>query len=148
MKKVLVVAGLLVAIGLVCCVGSSLVNSNNSTSSSSSRPVSAPATESRAWIPSGFTRYDDSVAYRWMDSPELKCTYSGVGSSCFGMEVVAHYGCDNLYVELSELDASGASVGFTNDVAVGIPSGGRAKLVFDTFDSGVSKARISKVQCY
>lgn len=110
--------------------------------------TSAPA--AAAWQPPAsfaLAPDDPTVAVRWMDTAEFKCTYSS--GACWGMEVVARDGCpSSLYVELSLMDATGAAVGYTNAVAGSVSPGQHAKLVFDTLKEGVAKARLTQVSCY
>jgi hypothetical protein len=82
-----------------------------------------------------------------MKASEVTCTYSS--GSCWGMEAIARDGCPaSLYVEISILDASGAAIGYSNDVAGSVSPGQHAKLTFDTMEDGASKARLAEVSCY
>lgn len=109
--------------------------------------VKAPAA---AWQPpAGYMLApgEPSVAVRWMDAPEVKCTYST--GSCWGIEAIARDGCPtSLYIEVSLLDSGGAAIGYTNDVAGSVTPGQHAKMTFDTFKDGIAHARISDVACY
>ena len=111
----------------------------------------APPTRAPIWYPAGFTaatsEQGGAVAWRWLTSTEVHCTYSD--ASCFGMYAVPKTGCpSSLYVELSLIDSAGNAVGYTNDVAGAVSPGQQAKLVFDTFDKTVKQARLSKISCY
>ena len=100
------------------------------------------------WWPSGFnaTPQDATVAYRWMADSEYTCD---IADRCWGLFVVSQNGCPNsLYVELSITDDAGNAVGYTNDVAGAVQAGQQAKMVFDNFETGTRKARLSKVSCY
>jgi hypothetical protein len=106
----------------------------------------APAAE--FWQPSGYQLADDepSVAWRWMEKGEFDCRYGGSG--CWGIEAIARYGCPNsLYVELSLLDSAGTAIGYTNDAIGAVAPQQHAKLLFDTFEDGAQKARITQVSC-
>ena len=113
-------------------------------------PPTATAAPTPAWAPpAGYTIApgEPTVGWRWMDGKEFDCTYSR--GSCFGVEAVARDGCpSSLYVELSLQDASGTAIGMTNDTVGSVSPGQHAKLIFDTFEEAVRKARIAEVSCY
>ncbi len=64
------------------------------------------------------------------------------------MEVIAHTGCDTLYAEVTELDANGTNVGYSNDLTSGVSAMGHAKMIFNLVDPGVKQVRMSKIECY
>lgn len=120
----------------------------NSHAAAPAAPVGPVTPAVAAWQPAGYTLAPDdpSIAFRWMASAEVKCTYSD--GSCWGMEAIARDGCPvSLYVELSVEDASGAAVGFTNDLLGSVGPGQHAKLVFDTLTAGARNAHLAQVIC-
>jgi hypothetical protein len=102
------------------------------------------------WYPKGFSEYsgDSQIAYRWLDyGSEYTCTYSS--AYCFGMYVIARNGCPtSFYAEINLLDSSKTNLGYTNDTTSALAPGQKAKLVFDTFTTGVKSASIGKISCY
>ena len=69
------------------------------------------------------------------------------GWACWGVEVIAKYGCGSLYVELTVLDSGGSVVGMTNDTASGMLADEHAKLTFNSPEDGAQKARMSEINC-
>jgi hypothetical protein len=99
------------------------------------------------WYPEGFEAFDGSTAYRFLKyGSEYRCTYSG--AYCWGVEVVTKSSCSNLYAELTILDGSGRNIGYTNDVASNVRAGERVVLIFDTYEDGADRGRISEMSCY
>jgi len=95
--------------------------------------------------PAGYTKYDAKTAYVWVNPTASEC----LGDHCWAMELVTRDGCPtSLYVELSLEDATGTSVGYTNDVAGVLAAGQKARLVFDSFEASATKARLTQVTCY
>lgn len=108
--------------------------------------TAAPAAD--RWVPAGFKTVpdDDSIAYRWLDENEFSCD---IADRCWGMEVIPHDGCaSSLYVELSIEDSAGTAVGLTNDTVGAVKADQKARLVFDNYETGGRKARITDVSCY
>jgi len=112
----------------------------------SSAPSKVPPTAYKPWQPSGFTRWDDKTAYRWLPKGEYSCSYSR--GKCAAAEIVAHYGCLDLYVEVAFYDSSGIQIDWTNETAKGLSAGGKAHLVFDSFEDRASKVEMVKISCH
>jgi hypothetical protein len=98
------------------------------------------------WYPRGYSEFEPGLAFRWLSSGQFSCSYSG--GSCWGMSVTSQTGCSSLYVEITILDSAGNNIGYTNDTTSGLQAGQNAKLTFDSFEDGASKARIAKISCY
>jgi hypothetical protein len=97
------------------------------------------------WYPEGFQILAAGVAGRWMS--DFRC--SSFAEGCWGLEVTTESGCaNNLYIELTILDENGVNIGFTNDTTGPLGVGDLARLQFDSYDYGASKARIADVSCY
>lgn len=123
--------------GLVSCValvGQSIEESERESSGTAS-------IESTAWVPEGFTSFNNKVATKWIDVPGDQCYLD----SCYAMEVVASEQCSHVYVELALLDSAGTNVGYTNDSTSSLEAGQRAVLVFNA--SAGQQAKISKINC-
>jgi len=73
------------------------------------------------WLPSGFEKLQDRLAYRWLKSNEYEC--SSLADGCWGLMIYAHDGCRSLYVELGLLDSRGVNVGMSNDIASNVRAG-------------------------
>ena len=145
-KKYFLWAGILtVALAVIGAVFGEDYQGATTTSTSSSTSTTSTTVEPD-WFPSNFTEVEDGIAMRWLKTNEYSC--SSFSDGCWGMLVLARDGCSSLYVELALLDGSGTNVGMSNDVASGVLSGGQAKLVFEDYGTGASKARVSDVSCY
>jgi hypothetical protein len=100
------------------------------------------------WIPSGFNSWsdDENVSWRWLKNKEYKCD---MGEGCTGVMIVARDGCKNsLYAEISLLDKNGVQIGYTNDTLSSALSMQENKMIFNTYEKGVSEVRIAKISCY
>ena len=72
-----------------------------------------------------------------------------MGEGCTGVMIVARDGCKNsLYAEISLLDKNGVQIGYTNDTLSSALSMQENKMIFNTYEKGVSEVRIAKVSCY
>jgi hypothetical protein len=109
-----------------------------STTTSTSEAVTPPDT---SWIPSGYTGYDDNVAYKFLNGGD--CGYK---SRCWRMELVSRKGCNSLYVELTRLGPNGENVGYTNDTTSNLLPNEKALLTFSSY-SDDKTARMSKINC-
>jgi len=98
------------------------------------------------WYPKGFDSFDSNIAYRFLKGSEYKCTF--YGASCWGIEIVAKNGCNNLYAELTIFDSADRNIGWTNDSATNVRAGKKAVLVFATYEDGADKGSLSEVSCY
>lgn len=102
-----------------------------------------PAATVDIWrVPAGFTKYDDTTAFMWLDNPR-QCS----GEFCWAMEVVTRGGCDSMYVELSIVDEDGTAIGFTNEVTGEFRPDQKARLEFATFEEDADEARITTMSC-
>jgi len=98
------------------------------------------------WYPKGFNSFDSNIAYRFLKGSEYKCTL--YGGYCWGIEIVAKNGCNNLYAELTIFDSADRNIGWTNDSATNVRAGEKVVLVFDSFEDGADTGRLSEVSCY
>lgn len=101
--------------------------------------------------PSGFdlvsTGRGRSVGVAWDEPTDAECR--GSGTTCFAINVISEADCPrNLYVSITLLGEGGDNIGWTNDTAQGVQAGERTRLVFDTYERGVTSARIAEVNCY
>lgn len=99
---------------------------------------------SNKWVPADFVKWDNKVAFRWLNDNEFDCSYSG--SSCFGMLLVVKNTC-NVYAELSLFDSAGYNIGYTNE-GFKVSKGDVARFIFDTFDDNVETGRLTEINCY
>ena len=116
-------------------------NSYNNVTKESSGDVDI---SDRSWVPSGYTAFNNNVAYKWSENGSYSCGY---GDRCIQMEVVSKEGCDSLYAELSKLDAAGNNVGYTNETTSNVAAGQKAILKFETYGEFKS-FQLSKISCY
>ena len=121
-----------------------LAAGSTDTTSTTSSPSTVATPPDTSWIPSGYTGYDDNIAYKFRDKGEISCGYR---DSCYQMEFVSKKGCDSLYVELTRLGPAGENVGYTNDTTNNLQPNQKAVLTFSSFDDDNS-ARLSKINCY
>lgn len=148
-RKLLVRIGLVViAFSIIGAIFGDSSSSNQLSSSTEKQPSSSSSSSTVEvdWFPSGYTEVEQGIAMRWLKSNEYEC--SSLSDGCWGIMVLAQEGCGSLYVELALLDSSGVNVGMTNDVASGVSPGGRARLVFEDYGNGASKAQVADVSCY
>lgn len=108
----------------------------------------ATATVDDSWVTSGFTRYDDELAWQWQ-SLDVKCkAYQDDG--CFAIKVLARNSCPSgVYVLLSIQNASGDVVGSANEITGGVRAGQAAVATLDMPGGSPkgAKARVSKMNC-
>ena len=97
-----------------------------------------------SWVPTGFTAFNNNVAYKWSEDGSYSCGYA---DRCIQMEVVSKEGCGSLYAELSKLDAAGNNVGYTNETTSNVGAGQKAILKFETYGEFKS-FQLSKISCY
>jgi hypothetical protein len=99
------------------------------------------------WYPSNYT-FDGSsdVAWTWDNSVISGCSYG----SCEGMRLILNpngNSCTNgFYVEVNELDSTGANIGFSNAVTGSIVPGGKADLTFH-LAAGTANVSFGKIRC-
>lgn len=95
----------------------------------------------------GYEHYANGVCFRWLDrsDPKHDCGYSH--GSCSVMEVSPIYGCNSLYVEANIEDSSGMILGYTNDIAKGIPAEGSALIKLSSFEKGADKVAPTQLTC-
>ena len=104
-----------------------------------------PEPEDNSWVPEGFTKYDDEVAWRWSPRDSYNCRRN---RSCLQIEVVPKTGCDSLYAKASLVDSSGNNVGYTNESTSDVSAGQKALLMLDTYRDNFSTFRLAKISCY
>jgi hypothetical protein len=121
-----------------------LAAGSTDTSSTTSNSPTSESPPDTSWIPSGYTGYDDNIAYRFRKNGEISCGYR---DSCWQMEIISKNGCDNLYVELTRLGPAGENVGYTNDTTSNLQPNQKAVLTFSSFDDDKT-AQLSKINCY
>lgn len=129
-----------IAIGFVGCVGMIGYNINKNEEESAGKAV----INDTSWVPKGFVAYNNKVATKWSEKGSYSCSY---GQRCVQMEVIPKEGCDSLYVELTQHDANGNNVGYTNETTSNIGSGEKAILLFNMFGD-FNSVKLSKISCY
>jgi hypothetical protein len=151
-EKVLV-AILVLLIGCALCIiplrSVSNFLSNSEEPDVSTQPQSAtlvPTINPDAWIPSGFYKWNDEIAVRWVKG--ISCSY-GTAEACSHAEVFARYGCPtSLYVEVAFTNKSGTQVDWSNDTSTSLSSGTKALLEFVSFNSSATRTSITQILCY
>lgn len=87
------------------------------------------------------------VEYRWLPSSQFECRSAGV--TCFGMMVRPELSCPRgVYVEVNLLNRAGTVVDWTNDSVPALAAGEKAKLIFETYNDDVAKARVAHASCH
>jgi len=132
-------ASLIGLIAILGVIGSLLPNSTTTDGSSA---TSGNITDI-AWVPKGYTQYDNNIAYRFKNSGEISCGYR---DSCWQMELVSKNGCSSLYVELTRLGPNNENVGYTNDTTSNLAPGQKAVLTFSSYDDDKT-AQLSEINC-
>ena len=96
------------------------------------------------WIPTGFTSWDQEVAYKWVDNPTCN-SYS----VCVAVQVVASKDCsNNLYAELILQDKNYVQYDYTNDSQGSLTRGSTAELTFNfPADDRFAHFKLSKISC-
>jgi hypothetical protein len=102
-----------------------------------------------SWVPTNFSKWSDEppLAVRVLDfnKGEYDCGYS---DRCFGIMVIAKNGCNsNLYAEVSLLDKDGVQIGYTNDSLPSALPMQKSKMIFTTYEKGVSRFQVSRISC-
>lgn len=97
------------------------------------------------WAPYGFTQWDDKTAYRRLPNDSITCSY---GKKYIGYEIMARYGCQSLYVEVAFYNSSGVQIDWTNETAKGLSAGGKAQLIFNSYEDQAKKGEIVKISCH
>jgi len=112
--------------------------------SRSSGYTTGTATVNTSWIPTGFTSWDQEVAYKWVDDPTCN-SYS----VCAAVQVVANKDCtNNLYAELILQDKDYVQYDYTNDSQGSLTRGSTAELTFNFApDDRFAHFKISKISC-
>lgn len=116
--------------------------SNTSNTSGTYQTGSLSSTTS--WMPTGFTSWDQEVAYKWVDDPTCD-TYS----VCAAVQVVANKDCmNNLYAELILQDKNYVQYDYTNDSQGSLSKGSTAELTFNfPPDERFAHFKLSKISC-
>jgi hypothetical protein len=149
-EKVLV-AILVLLIGCALCIiplrSVSNFLSNSEEPDVSTQPQSAtlvPTINPDTWIPSGFLKWNDEIAARFVKG--ISCSY---GEACSHVEVFTRYGCPtSLYVEVAFMNRSGTQVDWSNDTATSLSPGTKALLEFVSFNSSATRTTITQITCY
>jgi len=107
--------------------------------------VPATTTTAPPWYPADYTVRSDEIAWRWMPRGSFTCDS---GSRCWGVEVIAHYGCSDVYVELSVIDSADRVVDFANDSIGGLRAGQHGILKPSNYsDAGSLSGRVTSLTC-
>jgi hypothetical protein len=115
-------------------------NTSNTSGGYQTGSVSSPS----SWVPTGFTSWDQEVAYKWVDDPTCD-TYS----VCAAVQVVANKDCtSNLYAELILQDKNYVQYDYTNDSQGSLSKGSTAELTFNfPPDERFAHFKLSKISC-
>jgi len=135
------IALLVFAVLVVYQIASSYLD--NSPNTSSGYTTGSVAT-STSWIPTGFTSWDQEVAYKWVDNPTCN-SYS----VCAAVQVIANKDCtNNLYAELILQDKDYVQYDYTNDSQGSLSRGSTAVLTFNfPPDERFAHFKLSKISC-
>jgi len=117
-------------------------------SSGLSQPTASEAWKSpEAWdSPVEFIRYNDTIAWRWLEGAESSCG----DSRCIQVEVITKNGCPSLlYVKASITDKQGRNVGYTNDTTSGVKPEQRAVLTMPDVTGGQEniQGNLEEISC-
>ena len=116
-------------------------STSSGSTDSSGNGSSVPA---NSWAPDDFTEYDDYVAYKWTsDSVEGtcdSCTYAT-------MQVMSHYGCSTISVDMTFFDAEDNEVDYGSEYASNVKAGRRASLEFDTYVDNADTVDVDSITC-
>ena len=100
-----------------------------------------------AWnSPVEFNRYNDTIAWRWLEGAERSCG----DSRCIQIEVITKNGCPSLlYVKASINDKQGRNVGYTNDTTSGVKPDQKAVLTMPDVTGGQEniQANLEEISC-
>jgi len=108
--------------------------------------TAAPVPVWSKWYPQGYTPVDGVIAWRWMNSSEFKCDFSG--AKCWGVEVVARYGCSSVYVTVSAEDQAGRVIGTAIDSLGAIGAGQHGVLKPSGAPTNSVQGSIDQVSCF
>lgn len=106
------------------------------------------ATLEPLWAPAGMTAYGAGLAWEWTPTALVDCKVYQDG--CYGITVATQYGCPNgIFIEVSILDASGASIDKANDITAGLSAEGTAKSVLSPPGGAPkgAKAKLTRLNC-
>lgn len=127
-------------IGMVGCTAL-FANSYNTVTKESDGTAEVTDT---AWVPKGYTAWNNKVAWKWSDSGSYSCDYN----RCIQMEVVAKDGCGSLYTEAALQDSAGNNVGYTNETSSSVRPMQKALLKLDTYNDNAKSFTLAKISCY
>jgi len=150
-RMILATIGLLfLMIALASCNSASQnIMATNTSLTQTSAPTRTPRptpTSLDAWVPSDFTRWDNSMAFRYVKG--VNCSYSSA-DACAHIEIYSRYGCSNsVYVEVAFYDDNGTQVDWSNDTTSRVGIGEKALLEFVSFDDSVSRVKITEIYCH
>jgi len=104
-----------------------------------------PNTANGNWYPKDYTLFNySSVAYKWVGG--LRCGVALYG--CSGISVITNFTCANgIFGELTELDSTGAQIGYSLRDTGALSQGEKANLVFDYDRNNVASVRLTKLDC-
>ena len=137
-----------ILLGIVILFVFGMILGTTTPNNSAKSPYPVIEEDLTGWIPEAFNSWSDdpNVAWRWLEKKEYKCDR---GEGCTGVMIVARDGCKNsLYAEISLLDKNGVQIGYTNDTLSSALSMQENKMIFSTYEKGVSEVRLAKISCY
>lgn len=98
-----------------------------------------------SWQPSGFTAYNEELAYMWVSGGPNPC--GSMACSYFTMDVISHFGCPKgVYVEIN-MTSEGVVVDWSNDTVPALAAGQTAQLQFITYQQNVDTGQIANMTC-
>lgn len=135
-----------IVFGCVCILGIASLSGGSSGDTSGGDTRDTNSGDSSAWVPSGFEKWNNEIAYRFVEGKT--CSYS-IAEACAHYEFFARYGCPtSLYVEVAFMNSSGTQVDWSNDTATSMSSGTKALLEFVSFESSATKVKVTQISCY
>lgn len=102
-------------------------------------------TADTSWIPTGYTQWDDNVAWKWADNSTFEC--ASYDDACNAVDLVSHYGCPNgIFVEIAAVDDSGVVRDKGNEITAAVPVGVQARAVVG-LPGEFSQSQVSQISC-
>lgn len=146
LATILILVAVLVVGGIA--IGSQAGNQSTSTVEEVETPTIEPTPEPINWAPSGYSQWDDSIAYKFTTKsgkwPCQDCNF-------WKVTVVANQGCPGgVYGELNMLDSRGTVQDWTNDSIPYLGPGEKAVLKFThyNYDSSLKTGELTNLTCH
>ena len=130
-------------VGILALFGGCAYLFGNSYKQVSDESAGETPIEDTSWVPSGFTAFNNKVAYKWSESGSYRCSFG----RCAQIEVISKEGCGSLYAEVNKIDGSGNNVGYTNATTSSLAPNQKALLMLETTGE-FETFQLAKISCY